>query len=127
MTEQEYNTTRRLPERQRATTNGKRSIDAFLKSCRERTAVEHPEYIKRFDTEINVQLMIAYFYFTKYICARFNTGSWSIFCASFDPKGEGIYTDNLLEDKEYMPYVKKVRANAIKFFSSMVMEESEQI
>jgi hypothetical protein len=93
----EYDRTRVLPERVRATRNGKRSIDAFIKSIRERTAAEHPEWLGKYDNELSSRLMILYFYFTKYIANRWDVRGMSVFAACEDAKGEGYYTDNLLD------------------------------
>jgi len=99
MTKAEYDVCRKIPERVRATRNGKRSLDAFTRSIRERIAVEQPEYLKQFDTDINYKLNMLYFYFTKYITARFNTKGLAVYCVTAD--GDNIYkSDNLLSEVE---------------------------
>ena len=98
MTSAEYHATRVLPERRRATRNGKRALDSFVQSIRDRTVVEHPEWLYKFDNEIGTRLGILYFYFTKYILARWAPEGVSV-CAIFEKDGKIQYTDNLLEDK----------------------------
>jgi hypothetical protein len=98
VTSAEYHATRVLPERRRATRNGKRALDSFVQSIRDRTVVEHPEWLYKFDNEIGTRLGILYFYFTKYILARWAPEGVSV-CAIFEKDGKIQYTDNLLEDK----------------------------
>lgn len=98
MDKAEYDRTRVLPERKRATKNGKRSVDAFIKSCRDRTAVEHPLWAKPYDTDLSVRLTVLYFFFTKYITARWDIRGMRVFCGALNDEGEGFYTDNILTD-----------------------------
>jgi hypothetical protein len=98
LTQAEYDRTRKLPERKRATRNGKRSVDAFIKHVRERLIVEQPEHAKMYDEDLSIRLMLLYFYFTKYITARWDIEGMAVCAAAAD--GENVwYTDNLLNDK----------------------------
>jgi hypothetical protein len=107
MTRAEYNTTRVIPERKKATRNSKRSIDAFIKNVRERIAIEHPEALSRFDNELSVRLMVLYFYFTKYITSRWNVDG--MFCATLvADKNKITYTDNLLDDSKDFTWLRKI-------------------
>ena len=99
MTRAEYERTRVLPERKRATRNGKRSIDAFVKSIRDRIAVESPEWLDGFDNDLAKRLSHLYFYFTKYIAARWNIRGMTVAMACSDRKNIW-YSDNLLDDSE---------------------------
>jgi hypothetical protein len=107
MTRAEYNTTRVIHKRKSATKNSKRSIDAFIRNVRERTAIEHPEALSRFDNELSVRLMILYFYFTKYITSRWDVSG--MFCATLASDGNKItYTDNLLDDSKDFMWLRKI-------------------
>ena len=98
MTKAEYDNLRVLPERKRATTNGKRMVKAFDKSCRDRIAIEHPDWLGIYDIDLATKLMVMYFFFTKYITASFDTKPYTVYTACFHHDGDGMYTDNLLDD-----------------------------
>ena len=106
MTRAEYHATRVLPERKRATRNGKRSIDAFVKSVRDRTAVENPQWLEAFDTDLSRRLIMLYFYFTKYVTARWNTDGMTVVAACSDMDNTWV-TDNLLDDSRYAKIERK--------------------
>lgn len=99
MTRAEYERTRVLPERKRATRNGKRSIDAFVKSIRDRIAVEYPESIDGFDNDIAQRLAHLYFYLTKYVTGRWDVNGMRVAVLCSD--GDNLwYSDNLLDDSK---------------------------
>ena len=105
MTLSGYNATRVLPERKRATRNGKRALDSFVKSIRDRTAIEHPEVLEGFDNDMSKRLLVLYFYFTKYIAARFEIDGMSVAAMCCDDK-HAWYTDNLLDDNKAVNIVR---------------------
>jgi hypothetical protein len=110
----EYDRTRKMPERKRATRNGKRAVDSFIDHVRERTAIEHPEYLDKYDTDITVRLMVLYFYFTKYIANRWNVEGFQV--STIIDDGEVFhYTDNTLEDE--MEYANRRRVAFIDFMA----------
>ena len=96
MTRAEYERTRVLPERKRATRNGKRSIDSFVKSIRDRLSVESPDDLEKFDNDIAARLTTLYFYFTKYIMARWPVEGITV-AAAASSASKVWYCDNLLD------------------------------
>lgn len=96
MTRGEYDRTRKLPERKRATRNGKRSIDAFVKSVRDRLSVEDIAGLELFDTDLAARLTVLYFYFTKYIIARWQVEGITV-AAAASSATKVWYCDNLLD------------------------------
>lgn len=97
MTLQEYDESRRLPERKRATLNGKRCIKSFIKSIRDRLIVEQPDWVRLYDTNVQARLLIAYFFFTKYVVGTINKNNNIISAMILSDELKGFYIDNILD------------------------------
>jgi len=97
LTRAEYDRTRKLPERKRATRNGKRSIDAFVRSIRARVACESPQHLKLFDENITAKLGVLHFYFDKYIIARWKPEGVKVYTIA-KSGNKSMYIDNSFDD-----------------------------
>ena len=113
MTRAEYDRTRKLPERKRATLNGKRSIDAFIKSIHDRMAAEYPDKVQRFDDDIVARIGILHFYFAKYIMARWNPKGARVFTVA-RLADKSVYIDNNFDDDD-----QSEREFMIQFFKEL--------
>jgi hypothetical protein len=127
MTTKEYNRQRKLPERIKATNEGKEIVKHFIEETKERLKIEHPDKAN----DLSSIMLSTIFYFTKYLIGELvdeKTGKNSlVFVYGEMSDGQRLYTHNLLVDnkKDYKLYVKNKEQFSLDLLKMLCKEDKE--